>query len=107
MALEAGNVFSGVVVHNTRKPMSPGVRSAAAMAAVAASTAMSTVEPPTRRSPMPDRSRIQASEVSMLGEVVVGDDLFGKGGADAGDASTHAVVRSQAIGWREVTRSPS
>ena len=23
MALEAGNVFSGVVVHNTRKPMSP------------------------------------------------------------------------------------
>ena len=43
----------------------------------------------------------------VLGEVVVGDDLFGKGGADAGDANTHAVVRSQAIGWREVTRSPS
>ena len=45
--------------------------------------------------------------VHVLGEVVVGDDLFGKGGADPGDANTHAVVRSQAIGWREVTRSPS
>ena len=36
--------------------------------------------------------------VHLLGKVVVGHDLVGQGGADAGDSDRHVLVRSQAMG---------
>ena len=89
-------------------------RPAVASAACPASMPRPAVVPPTRRSRMPVRSTIHSSLVSRRGlEVGVGDDLVGQGGAPAGDRGIaggvrprHAV-RSQAMGWRGMTRSPA
>ena len=87
----------------------------------AASADRPAVVPPTWRSWMPVRSRIHSSLVSrpMSCEVLVGQRLRRQGGAPAGDHRApgagmdgrHAVslqlVLSQAMGWRDVTRSVS
>ena len=107
-----GPCWSGVVVARTSTSMSGRVDAGHARAPPRpASTDRPAVVPPTRRSRMPVRSRIHSSLVSiMLGEVVVGDDLVGQGGAPAGDDGTadavgdraaRQAVLSQAMGWRQ------